>query len=53
MPIVLVTMPFGEDRLDRLRAVSPDLVVTGGDPATAGTSRAPPASDGRSSTWRG
>jgi phosphoglycerate dehydrogenase-like enzyme len=39
VPIVLVTMPFGEDRLDRLRAVSPELVVTGGDPATADYSR--------------
>jgi phosphoglycerate dehydrogenase-like enzyme len=32
---VLVTMPFGEARLDRLRAVSPALAVTAGDPDTA------------------
>ena len=35
MPNVLVTMPFDEGLLDRLRAVSPGLVVTRGDPATA------------------
>jgi phosphoglycerate dehydrogenase-like enzyme len=28
-------MPFGEARLDRLRAISPRLAVTGADPATA------------------
>ena len=33
MPNVLVTMPFDEGLLDRLRAVSPDLAVTRGDPA--------------------
>ena len=32
---VLVTMPFGEARLDRLRAVSADVAVTAADPATA------------------
>ena len=40
MPNVLVTMPFDEGLLDRLRAVSPDLAVTRGDPATADYSRA-------------
>jgi len=39
VPNVLVTMPFDEGLLDRLRAVSPDLVVTRGDPATADYSR--------------
>jgi len=32
---VLVTMPFDEAKLDRLRAVSPRLRVTRGDPGTA------------------
>jgi phosphoglycerate dehydrogenase-like enzyme len=32
---VLVTMPFGAARLDRLRAVSPDLAVSAADPARA------------------
>jgi len=32
---VLVTMPFGAARLDRLRAVSPDLAVSASDPARA------------------
>src|SRR5436190_849578 len=32
---VLVTMPFGEARLDRLRAVSPDLRVSAGRAALA------------------
>jgi phosphoglycerate dehydrogenase-like enzyme len=36
---VLVTMPFGEARLDRLRAVSPDLAVAAGDPETADYAR--------------
>lgn len=36
---VLVTMPFGEARLERLRAVSPRLSVASGDPATADYSR--------------
>jgi phosphoglycerate dehydrogenase-like enzyme len=35
MPEVLVTMPFTEAQLDRLRAVSPRLAVRRGDPATA------------------
>jgi len=37
---VLVTMPFGEARLARLRAVSPEVTVSGADPATADYSRA-------------
>ena len=37
---VLVTMPFGEARLARLRAVSPEIVVSAADPATADYSRA-------------
>ena len=37
---VLVTMPFGEARLDRLRAVSPELRVTAGEAATADYARA-------------
>jgi len=32
---VLVTMPFSEAQLDRVRAVSPALRVTGADPAAA------------------
>jgi phosphoglycerate dehydrogenase-like enzyme len=32
---VLVTMPFGEARLDRLRAVSPELTVSAAEPAHA------------------
>jgi phosphoglycerate dehydrogenase-like enzyme len=51
---VLVTMPFGEALLERLRAVSPDLRVMRGDPATADYSRtdvlyagAPPRDLGR------
>jgi phosphoglycerate dehydrogenase-like enzyme len=32
---VLVTMPFGEARLDRLRTVSPDVVVSAAEPARA------------------
>jgi phosphoglycerate dehydrogenase-like enzyme len=32
---VLVTMPFGEARLDRLRAVAPDISVAAADPAHA------------------
>ena len=67
MPNVLVTMPFDEGLLDQLRAVSPGLVVTRGDPATAdyaaadvlyagnppGISRVPRGSPGRSCAWRG
>jgi phosphoglycerate dehydrogenase-like enzyme len=37
---VLVTMPFGEALLDRLRAVSPDLRVTRGEAASADYARA-------------
>ena len=37
---VLVTMPFSEAQLDRLRAVSPELRVTRGDPDTAEYGRA-------------
>ena len=37
---VLVTTPFSEAQLNRLRAVSPDLRVTGGDAASADYSRA-------------
>jgi len=40
MPIVLVTMPFGERRLAPLRAVSPRLSVTCEDAQTADYSRA-------------
>ena len=40
MANVLVTMPFNEGLLDRLRAVSPALAVTRADPATADYSRA-------------
>ena len=40
MANVLVTMPFNEGLLDRLRAVSPALAVTQADPATADYSRA-------------
>jgi phosphoglycerate dehydrogenase-like enzyme len=36
---VLVTMPFDEAKLDRLRAVSPELSVRGGDPGAADYSR--------------
>jgi phosphoglycerate dehydrogenase-like enzyme len=36
---VLVTMPFGQARLDRLRAVSPDLVVAAADPGAADYAR--------------
>jgi phosphoglycerate dehydrogenase-like enzyme len=36
---VLVTMPFGEARLDRLRAVSPDLAVAAADPGRADYAR--------------
>src|SRR2546428_1431950 len=36
---VLVTMPFGEARLDRLRAVSPDLRVSAADPERADYTR--------------
>src|SRR2546426_7697818 len=36
---VLVTMPFGEARLDRLRAVSPDLRVSAGDAERADYAR--------------
>jgi phosphoglycerate dehydrogenase-like enzyme len=36
---VLVTMPFGEARLDRLRAVSPELSVSAGDAEGADYSR--------------
>jgi phosphoglycerate dehydrogenase-like enzyme len=36
---VLVTMPFSEAQLDRLRAVSPTLHVTGADPGSADYSR--------------
>jgi len=32
---VLVTMPFGEARLDRLRALAPDIAVSAADPARA------------------
>src|SRR3954454_17777320 len=35
MPSVLVTMPFGEALLDRIRAVSPTLRVTQARPAEA------------------
>ncbi len=35
MPNVLVTMPFNEDQLNRLRAASPDLHVTCEDAETA------------------
>jgi phosphoglycerate dehydrogenase-like enzyme len=51
---VLVTMPFSEPQLDRLRAVSPALRVTRAEPATADYSRtevlyagAPPREVGR------
>ena len=37
---ILVTMPFGEARLDRVRAVSPDVVVSAADPARADYARA-------------
>ncbi|HSE93504.1 MAG TPA: D-2-hydroxyacid dehydrogenase [Methylomirabilota bacterium] len=37
---VLVTMPFDEAKLDRMRAVSPRLSVSRGDPDTADYSRA-------------
>jgi phosphoglycerate dehydrogenase-like enzyme len=53
---VLVTMPFSEPQLDRLRAVSPALRVTRAEPATADYSRtevlyagAPPREVGRAS----
>jgi phosphoglycerate dehydrogenase-like enzyme len=53
---VLVTMPFSEPQLDRLRAVSPELRVTRAEPATADYSRtevlyagAPPREVGRAS----
>src|SRR5438445_8961175 len=36
---VLVTMPFGEAQLDRLRAVSPDLSVSAADPERADYAR--------------
>ena len=36
---VLVTMPFSESQLDRLRQVSPNLSVTGAEPETADYSR--------------
>ena len=36
---VLVTMPFGEARLARVRAVSPDVSVAAADPASADYSR--------------
>jgi phosphoglycerate dehydrogenase-like enzyme len=36
---VLVTMPFSEAQLDRVRAVSPTLHVSGADPAAADYSR--------------
>jgi phosphoglycerate dehydrogenase-like enzyme len=57
---VLVTMPFSEPQLDRLRAVSPELRVTRAEPATADYSRtevlyagAPPREAGRAPrlTW--
>src|SRR3989442_9697117 len=36
---VLVTLPFGEARLNRLRAVSPELAVSAADPARADYAR--------------
>src|SRR5260370_666974 len=36
---VLITMPFGEAQLDRLRAVSPDLSVSAADPDRADYAR--------------
>jgi phosphoglycerate dehydrogenase-like enzyme len=36
---VLVTMPFGEARLDRLRAISPDVRVSAADPGRADYAR--------------
>src|SRR5260370_3395395 len=36
---VLITMPFGEAQLDRLRAVSPDLSVSAADPERADYAR--------------
>jgi phosphoglycerate dehydrogenase-like enzyme len=39
VPNVLVTMPFGEGLLDRLRAVSPQLSVSRADPVGADYSR--------------
>jgi phosphoglycerate dehydrogenase-like enzyme len=56
---VLVTMRFSEAQLDRLRRVSPDLVVTRADPAEADYSRtdvlyagAPPRDLGRAPRLR-
>ena len=56
---VLVTMPFSETQLDRLRAVSPELRVTCAEPATADYSRtevlyagAPPREVARASRLR-
>jgi hypothetical protein len=64
---VLVTMRFDQRQLDRLRAVSPEILVSQADPETADYSRTdvlyagvPPRDLGRrprcagcSSTWRG
>ena len=64
---VIVTMRFDQSQLDRLRAVSPEILVSQADPETAdyaktdvlyagpprGISSGRPGSAGCSSTWRG